>query len=66
MTHYIVERIGAEFSDRAIKNLGDVFSSKAAEGYKLHTVFPVVRSGGCLGGSGGTTYLAVYVKESDE
>lgn len=64
MARYIVEQIGAEFSDRAIKSLGDVFTSKAAEGYKLHTVFPVSRAG-CLGGSAGTTYLAVYIKEEE-
>jgi hypothetical protein len=60
---YMIEPIGAEFSSRAISTLGDRFTKRAAEGYKLHSVFQVNQPG-CLGiGQGTTTYLAVYVKE---
>jgi len=60
---YKIESIGAEFSDKAISSLEKRFSSKAAEGYKFHSVFQVQQPG-CLGiGQGTTTYLAVYVKE---
>jgi len=60
---YKVESIGAEFSNKAISNLEKIFESKAAEGYKFHSVFQVSQPG-CLGiGQGTSTYLAVYVKE---
>lgn len=60
---YKVESIGAEFSDKAIKSLEKIFESRAAEGYKFHSVFQVSQPG-CLGiGQGTVTYLAVYVKE---
>lgn len=60
---YMVEPIGAEFSDKAIKSLADHFTARANEGYKLHSVFQVSQPG-CLGsGQGTTTYLAVYINE---
>ena len=61
---YMIEPIGGEFSDKAISNLADRFTSRANEGYKLHSVFQVAQPG-CLGiGQGTTTYLAVYVKDN--
>ena len=60
---YKVEQIGAEFSNKAIKNLEGRFNSFAEQGYKFHSVFEVQKPG-CLGiGSPSITYLAVYVKE---
>ena len=60
---YKVESIGAEFSNKAISNLERLFESRAAEGYRFHSVFHVTQPG-CLGiGQATTTYLAVYVKE---
>lgn len=60
---YMIEPIGAEFSSKAISALGDRFTKRAGEGYKLHSVFQVSQPG-CLGiGQGTVTYLAVYVKE---
>jgi hypothetical protein len=61
---YMIEPIGAEFSNKAISSLAERFTSRANEGYKLHSVFQVTQPG-CLGmGQGKITYLAVYVKES--
>lgn len=60
---YMIEPIGAEFSNKAVSGLADRFTTRANEGYKLHSVFQVSQPG-CLGfGQGTTTYLAVYVKE---
>ncbi len=60
---YKIESIGSEFSNKSIKSLESRLDSKAAEGYKFHSVFQVSQPG-CLGiGQGTTTYLAVYVKE---
>lgn len=60
---YMIEPIGAEFSNKAVSALGDRFTKRAAEGYKLHSVFQVSQPG-CLGiGHGTTTYLAVYVQD---
>lgn len=60
---YMIEPIGAEFSNKAVSALGDRFTSRAADGYKLHSVFQVSQPG-CLGiGHGTTTYLAVYVQD---
>lgn len=60
----MIEPIGAEFSSKAITSLADRFTSRANEGYKLHSVFQVAQPG-CLGiGRGSVTYLAVYMKES--
>jgi len=60
---YKVEQIGAEFSNKGIKNLEGRFNSFAEQGYKFHSVFEVQKPG-CLGlGKPSITYLAVYVKE---
>lgn len=60
---YMIEPIGAEFSNKAISILAERFTKRAAEGYRLHSVFQVSQPG-CLGsGQGSTTYLAVYVKD---
>jgi hypothetical protein len=63
MKEYIVEPIGAQFSDSALTSLAQRFSSRAGEGYELQLVFQVSQPG-CLGiGQGSITYLAVYAKE---
>ena len=60
---YKIEPIGAEFSNKAITNLEQRLTSRAADGYKFHSVFQVQQPG-CLGiGKAEITYLAVYVKE---
>jgi hypothetical protein len=60
---YIVEPIGAQFSDSALTALGQRFSARSGQGYKLQLVFQVTQPG-CLGiGQGSVTYLAVYAKE---
>lgn len=60
---YMIEPIGAMFSNKSITELADRFTHRAREGFKLHSVFQVTQPG-CLGlGQGTTTYLAVYVKE---
>ncbi|MCQ4164925.1 hypothetical protein [Tahibacter harae] len=59
---YLIEPIGAQFSNTAVTALGQRFSSRAAQGYKLHSVFQVSQPG-CLGiGAPTITYLAIYVK----
>jgi hypothetical protein len=59
---YMIEPIGAQFSNKDIKSLAGVFTSRAAEGYRLHSVFQVSKPG-CLGiGQPSITYLAVYEK----
>jgi hypothetical protein len=59
---YLVEPIGAQFSDSALKALAQRFGARAAQGYKLQFVFQVTQPG-CLGiGQPSITYLAVYVK----
>jgi hypothetical protein len=60
---YMIEPIGAAFSNKAVDALADRFTTRAKDGYKLHSVFQVSQPG-CLGiGQGTTTYLAVYAKE---
>jgi hypothetical protein len=60
---YKIEPIGAQFSDKSLPVLASRFTSNAAQGYKLHSVFQVSQPG-CLGiGAPSATYLAVYVKE---
>ncbi len=64
LTQYMIESIGAQFSDRDLPALANRFTSRAAEGYRLHSVFQVTQPPGCaIGGSPTITYLAVYVKE---
>lgn len=59
---YLIEPIGAQFSTKAVTALAQRFTSRASEGYRLHSVFHVSQPG-CLGiGQGTVTYLAVYVK----
>lgn len=60
---YMIEPIGAQFSNKDLTTLANRFSSHAAEGYRLHSVFQVTQPG-CLGmGQPTVTYLAVYEKE---
>ena len=60
---YKVEPIGAEFSSRALTQLGTNFTSQANAGWKLHSVFQASQPG-CLGiGSPRITYFAIYIKE---
>lgn len=60
---YLIEPIGAQFATRDLPVLAQRFSTRAAEGYRLHSVFPVTQPG-CLGiGTPTATYLAVYVSE---
>lgn len=60
---YKIESIGAEFSNKAIMQLEQRFTSHSNEGYKFHSVFQIQQPG-CLGiGKPTITYLAVYVKE---
>lgn len=59
---YMIEPIGAQFSDKDLPALAKRFTSRASEGYRLHSVFQVSQPG-CLGiGQPTTTYLAVYEK----
>lgn len=60
---YRVETIGAVFSPRAIEEFQKLLETRAEEGYKLDSVFPVTQPG-CLGlGQGSTTYLAIFEKQ---
>ena len=57
---YVIEPIGAQFSNKDVANLGGVFTRRASEGYRLHSVFQVSQPG-CLGiGRPTITYLAIY------
>ena len=57
---YMVEPIGAQFSNKDLPNLAKLFTERAREGYRLHSVFQVSQPG-CLGiGQPKITYLAVY------
>ena len=59
---YFIEPIGASFDTKGVTKLGERFTAKSNEGYRLHSVFQVHQPG-CLGiGQGATTYLAVYEK----
>jgi hypothetical protein len=58
---YIVEPIGAQFTNKDLPLLAGRFTQRSAEGYRLHSVFQVTQPGGCLGlGRPTSTYLAVY------
>jgi len=60
---YKVEPIGAEFSNRAVTQLGTNFTAQANAGWKLHSVFQAQQPG-CLGiGRATITYFAIYIKE---
>jgi hypothetical protein len=57
---YVIEPIGAQFSNKDLPKLADRFTERAKEGYRLHSVFQVSQPG-CLGITAATiTYLAVY------
>ena len=60
---YLVEPIGAQFSNRDLPGLAERFNQHATEGYRFHSVFQVTQPG-CLGiGQSKITYLAVHVSE---
>lgn len=59
---YVVEPIGAQFSNKDVESLTTLLNNRAAEGYRLHSVFQVTQPGGCLGNSPTITNLAVYEK----
>jgi hypothetical protein len=60
---YIIEPIGARFSNKEATALAQRFTTRASEGYRLHSVFHVSQPG-CLGiGQASMTYLAIYVKD---
>jgi hypothetical protein len=57
---YVVERIGAQFTNKDVERLGKQFSERFQQGYRFHSVFQVSQPG-CLGiGQPTITYLAVY------
>ena len=57
---YLIEPIGAQFSNKDLPNLAGRFSERSEQGYRLHSVFQVSQPG-CLGiGTPTTTYLAIY------
>lgn len=59
---YMIEPIGAQFKNKDLATLAGLFTSRAKEGYRLHSVFQVSQPG-CLGmGQPTVTYLAVYEK----
>jgi len=61
---YMIEPIGAQFSNKDLTTLANRFSARALEGYHLHSVFQVSQPG-CLGiGQPTITYLAVYEKKA--
>ena len=58
--HYLIEPIGARFSNSDLPGLAQRFDNRIAHGYRLHSVFYVSQPG-CLGiGEPSRTYLAVY------
>lgn len=64
---YIVEPIGAQFSNKDLPKLAERFNQRSNEGYRLHSVFQVSQPGGCLGiGQPSVTYLAIYERDSQQ
>lgn len=61
---YKIESIGAAFTDKAIQSLSERLSKQSDQGWELYSVFSVEKKG-CAGSSEGTTYLAIYRKESE-
>jgi hypothetical protein len=60
---YMIEPIGAQFSNRDLPKLAERFSQRANEGYRLHSVFQIAQPE-CLGiGQPTITYLAVDERE---
>jgi hypothetical protein len=63
---YKIEPIGAQFSNKDLPKLVQLFTDRAADGYRLHSVFHVSQPG-CPGlGAFTNTYLAAYVNETAE
>lgn len=63
MKEYLVEPIGALFSNDALKSLATQFSARAGQGFELQFVFQIHQPG-CLGiGTPTVTYVAVYARE---
>ena len=57
---YMIEPIGAQFSNKDVTKLAGLLSQRASEGFRLHSVFQVSQPG-CLGlGQPTITYLAIY------
>jgi hypothetical protein len=57
---YLIEPIGAQFSNKDLPKLAERFTQRSTEGYRLHSVFQISQPG-CLGiGQPTITYLAVY------
>ena len=60
---YLVESIGAKFSNRDAKKLSDQLTHRSDEGWEFHSVFQVEQPG-CLGIlPSSITYLAVYKRD---
>lgn len=60
---YLLEPIGAQFTNEKLSRLGERFTARSKDGYKLHSVFQITQPG-CLGiGTPTSTYVAVYVQE---
>lgn len=60
---YVVEPIGAEFSNRDLPKLAERFTAQARNGYRLHSVFQAQQPG-CMGmGQPTITYLAIYERD---
>ena len=59
---YLVEPIGAAFSQKDLGKLSEHLTQRAADGYKFHSVFHVEQKG-CMGSSQRTTYLAIFVRD---
>lgn len=62
---YKIVPIGAEFSKKAIHELGNMFTAESRAGYELHSVF-IAQQTGCLGWGSMRTYFAIYVKKDRE
>jgi hypothetical protein len=59
---YVVEVIGKEFNNKAVKALEANLNAKHGQGYRFHSVFEVSQPG-CAGiGQPSITYIAVFEK----
>lgn len=56
---YIIEPIGAQFSQKNLPTLAQVFTQRRDQGYRLHSVFQAQQPG-CMFGSPTITYFAIY------
>jgi hypothetical protein len=62
---YFIEPIGAQFSNKDVQKVANLFTQRGKEGYRLHSVFQVSQPG-CLGiGQPTITYLAIYVTDGE-